>query len=301
MVSEGADIEGTVEEHRTPAAEVLRRFRRNRTAMTAFVVLCLLFVVGITFLGMSLCKVHWPYDPNSTDLQAKLKPPSSAHLLGTDNLGRDVLTRILHGAYISLTVGFVAVGIGIGIGVAVGAVSGYFGGWADNVIMRVVDALMCFPMFFLILTVIAVLGPGLWKVIIVMGVLSWPGIARLVRAEFLTLREMDYVTAARALGQRKRWIIFRHILPNAMAPVFVSAVLGVSGAILTEAGLSFLGFGVQPPQATWGNIVSDGRVYVLDAWWLILFPGLAILVTTLAFYLTGEGLRESLGGKESKL
>jgi peptide/nickel transport system permease protein len=161
--------------------------------------------------------------------------------------------------------------------------------------------MMCFPLFFLILTVIALLGPGLWKIIIVMGVLSWMGAARLVRAEFLTLRETDYVTAARALGQRRKWIIFRHILPNALAPVFVSAVLGVSGAILTEAGLSFLGFGVQPPQPTWGNIVSDGRVYVLDAWWLILFPGLAILVTTLAFYLTGEGLREALTSKESKL
>lgn len=300
-MSEGADKSVAVEERRTPVGEVLRRFRRNRTAMASFIVLCLLFVVGVTFLGLSAGKVHWPYDPNATDLQAKLKAPSWSHPLGTDNLGRDVLTRILHGAYISLTVGFVAVGIGIGIGVSVGAVSGYFGGWVDNVIMRIVDALLCFPMFFLILTVIALLGPGLWKIIIVMGVLSWPGTSRLVRAEFLTLREMDYVTAARALGQRKRWIIFRHILPNAMAPVFVSAVLGVSGAILTEAGLSFLGFGVQPPQATWGNIVSDGRVYVLDAWWLILFPGLAILVTTLAFYLTGEGLRESLGGKESKL
>lgn len=300
-MSEGAEKPVTIEEHRTPVGEMLRRFRRNRTAMPAFIVLCLLFVVGIAFLGMSWAKVHWPYDPNATNLQAKLKPPAWSHPLGTDNLGRDVLTRILHGAYISLTVGFVAVGIGIGIGVTVGAVSGYFGGWVDNVIMRVVDALLCFPMFFLILTVIALLGPGLWKIIIVMGVLGWPATSRLVRAEFLTLREMDYVTAARALGQRKRWIIFRHILPNAMAPVFVSAVLGVSGAILTEAGLSFLGFGVQPPQATWGNIVSDGRVYVLDAWWLILFPGLAILVTTLAFYLTGEGLREALGGKESKL
>ncbi len=300
-MSERAEETVPEEAPRTPLREALRRFRRNRTAMAAFVTLCLLFVVGLGFFGLSWGKVHWPYDPNATDLQAKLQPPSWRHPLGTDNLGRDVLTRILHGAYISLTVGFVAVGIGIGIGTAVGAVSGYFGGWVDNVVMRVVDALLCFPMFFLILTVIALLGPGLWKIVIVMGVLGWPATSRLVRAEFLTLREMDYVTAARALGQRKRAIIFRHILPNALAPVFVSAVLGVSGAILTEAGLSFLGFGVQPPQATWGNIVSDGRVYVLDAWWLILFPGLAILATTLAFYLTGEGLRESLGGKESKL
>lgn len=296
------DLDASLETvQRTPTADVLRRFRRNRIAMGAFITLCVLFAIGVTFFIFGKTGVHWPYDPYAVALESKLLPPSVSHPLGTDNLGRDVLTRILHGTYISLTVGFVAVGIIVTIGAAVGAISGYAGGWADNLIMRIVDALLCFPMFFLILTVIALLGPGLWKIIIVMGVLGWPSTSRLVRAEFLTLREADYVTAARALGARGRRIIFRHILPNALAPVFVSAVLGVSAAILTEAGLSFLGFGVQPPQPTWGNIVSDGKVYVLDAWWLIFFPGVAILITTLAFYLTGEGLREALQARESKL
>jgi len=289
------------ERYRSPAGEVLRRFRRNPVGMAAFVVLCLLFCVGGAFLLFARYGVHWPYDPNRTSLEEKLQAPSWRHPLGTDNLGRDVLSRILHGTYISLTIGFVAVGVSVTIGVVVGAVSGYLGGWVDNAIMRLVDALMCFPVFFLILTVIAILGPGLWKIVVVMGVLGWPATSRLVRAEFLTLRECDYVTAARALGQRSVWIIFRHILPNAMAPVFVAAVLGVSSMILTEAGLSFLGFGVQPPQPTWGNIIADGRTYMLDAWWLILFPGIAILVTTLAFYLTGEGLRDALRARESKM
>jgi len=280
--------------------EALRRFRRNRVSMAALILLVFLFVVGIGFFILGRCGVNWPYDPSVSALEAKLLSPSFRHLLGTDNLGRDVLSRMLQGAHISLTVGFVSVGIWVVMGVTVGAVSGYFGGWVDNVIMRVVDALMCFPMFFLILTVIALLGPGLWKIIIVMGLIGWPGFSRLVRAEFLTLRESDYVVAARALGQRPAVIIFRHILPNAMAPVFVSAVLGISGAILTEAGLSFLGFGVQPPQPTWGNIVADGKTYLLDAWWLILFPGVAILVTTLAFYLTGDGLRVALSPSEYK-
>ena len=285
---------------RSPMRDALRRFRRNRVSMSAFVLLCGLFVIGITFFVFGKTGVHLPYDPSETRLEDKLNAPDWKHPLGTDNLGRDVLCRILHGTYISLTVGFVSVGVSIVIGVAVGAVSGYFGGRLDNIIMRIVDALMCFPSFFLILTVIALMGPGLWKIIIVMGILGWTGISRLVRAEFLTLRESDYVSAARALGQRPLLIIFRHILPNALAPVFVAAVLGISGAILTEAGLSFLGFGVQPPQPTWGNIVSDGKTYVLDAWWLILFPGLAILVTTLAFYLTGDGLRVALSPSEHR-
>ena len=289
------------ERHRSPAGEVFFRFRHNAVGVTAFAALCLLVAVGVTFVLFAHYGVHWPHNPNKTNLEDKLQTPSWSHPLGTDNLGRDVLSRILHGTYISLTIGFVAVGVSITIGVTVGAVSGFLGGWVDNVTMRVVDALMCFPMFFLILTVIAILGPGLWKIVVVMGVLGWPGTSRLVRAEFLTLRESDYVMAARALGQRRVWIIFRHILPNALAPVFVSAVLGVSGMILTEAGLSFLGFGVQPPQPTWGNIIADGRTYVLDAWWLILFPGVAILVTTLTFYLTGEGLRDALRARESKM
>ena len=283
----------------TPWQRALRRFRRNQIAMTAFYTLCLLFVVGATFYIFQIARVNWPYNPNDPQLEAKLEGPSALHPLGTDNLGRDVLTRLLHGTYISLLVGFLAVSVSLTIGVFVGSVSGYFGGWIDNVLMRVVDAIKCFPQFFLILTVIALLGPSIWNVIVVIGLVSWTDTARLVRAEFLSLREMEYIRAARALGQQDHRIILSHLLPNAMAPIYVTAVLGVAGAIMTEAGLSFLGFGVQPPQASWGNIIADGKTYILDAWWLILFPGMAIFVTTLAFYLTGEGLRQAAEQKEN--
>ena len=284
----------------TPFQRGLRRFRRDRIAMMAFYLLVVLFVIAVTFLILKTANVSWPYNPNDPHLAHKLRPPSATHWLGTDNLGRDVLSRMLHGTSISLTVGFLAVGVAITIGITVGSISGYFGGWVDNVVMRIVDAIMCFPTFFLILTVIALLGPSIWNVIIVIGLVGWTDTARLVRAEFLSLREMEYVRAARALGQRDWLIIFRHVLPNALAPIYVTAVLGVAGAIMTEAGLSFLGFGVQPPQASWGNIIADGKTYILDAWWLILFPGLAIFVTTLAFYLTGEGLRQAFEQKEGK-
>jgi peptide/nickel transport system permease protein len=199
-----------------------------------------------------------------------------------------------------LTVGFIAVAVSLLIGVTVGAVSGYLGGWVDNVTMRIVDAILCFPTFFLILTAVALLGPNILNIIAVIGLVSWTGTARLVRAEFLTLRESEYVRAARTLGQRSLLIIFRHILPNAAAPIIVTAVLGIPEAILTEASLSFLGFGVQPPQATWGNIISDGKTYLLDAWWLIVFPGLAIFVAALSFYLAGDALRQASETRSEK-
>ncbi|MBV9463544.1 MAG: ABC transporter permease [Verrucomicrobiae bacterium] len=272
---------------------VWRNFRRDRLAVACLALLAILAVLAILFFAFGRAEVHWPYDPNLPQLEAKLQSPRASHWLGTDNLGRDVLTRMLHGTYISLTIGFVAVGVSLLIGVTVGAVAGYFGGWVDSVLMRMVDAIMCFPSFFLILTVVAILGPNIWNVVLVIGLVSWTGTARLVRAEFLTLRETQYVAAARAVGQKHGSIMFRHILPNAAAPILVTAVLGIPDAILTEAGLSFLGFGVQPPQPTWGNIIADGKTYILDAWWLILFPGIAILVTTLAFYLAGDALREA--------
>jgi len=277
----------------SPRARMLRRFFSNPAGVIPAIFLVVLAATAITFFFLSWKHVPFPSDPNQTNLAQKLLPPSAAHPLGTDNLGRDVWTRLLHGTYISLTVGFVAVVVSLTIGIIVGAVSGYLGGWIDNVLMRVVDALMCFPTFPLILTVVAYLGPSIWNVIVVIGLVSWTGTARLVRAEFLTLRESEYVRAAKAMGQNRLAIIFRHILPNAAAPILVTAVLGVPGAILTEAGLSYLGFGVQPPQATWGNIITDGKVYILEAWWLILFPGLAILLTALAFYLTGDALRKA--------
>ena len=201
---------------------------------------------------------------------------------------------MLFGSRVSLSVGFVAVAISICIGILVGAISGYYGRWIDTVLMRFVDIMLCFPSFFLILTVVALLGPSLFKVMVVIGITSWMGTSRFVRAEFLSLRERDFAQAAKALGVKDRRIIFRHILPNALAPVFVTATLDVATAILVEAGLSFLGFGVQPPAPSWGNILTEGRTYIFDAWWLTVFPGLAILATVLSFNLLGEGLRDAL-------
>ena len=232
-------------------------------------------------------------NPNITNLEQKLLPPNFVHWLGTDHLGRDVFSRMLHGAGISLMVGLMAVSVALSIGVFVGAVAGYCGGIVDQILMRLIDALLCFPTFFLILTAIALLGPSFFNIIIVMGLIGWTGTARLVRGEFLTLREAEYVNAARILGQQRWKIIAKHILPNAAGVILITAVLAIPDAILAEAGLSFLGFGVQPPEATWGNIIADGKTYLLDAWWLIFFPGLAILITSLSFYLAGDGLREA--------
>lgn len=286
------------------SAEIRRgfrhQFRKNTPAMAALFVMIVLFVGGMGYWVLNLAGVYWPADPVEPDPPVMLRAPCAEHPFGTDDLGRDVLARVLMGAHISLFIGFVAVSASIVIGVVLGSISGYFGGWVDTVIMRFVDMMMCMPRFFLILTVAAILRPSIWYIALVIGITGWMGTCRLVRAEFLTLREMDYVVAARASGAGHLRIIFRHILPNAMPPVFVSAVLGVAGAILAEASLSYLGFGVQPPEPSWGNIIAGGKQYILDAWWLIVFPGLAIFVTTLAFYVTGEGLRIALDPKETK-
>jgi peptide/nickel transport system permease protein len=235
-----------------------------------------------------------PYDPNFIDLKAVLMPPSAAHLLGTDTLGRDVLSRIIYGSRVSLKVGFVAVGLATLIGLLVGALAGFYGGWVDQVLMRLVDLMLCFPTFFLILAVIAVLEPSIGNIMAVIGLTSWMGVARLVRAEFLSLREREFVVAARALGASDARLILRHMLPNALAPVMVSATLGVAGAILTESALSFLGLGVQPPTPSWGNILTAGKDNIEIAWWLSFFPGLAILVTVMSYNLLGEGIREAI-------
>lgn len=233
-------------------------------------------------------------DPGAIDIAQRLQSPGWSHPLGTDDLGRDVLVRILYGARISLLVGFVAVGIATFIGILVGALAGYYGRWVDAIIMRFVDIMLCFPSFFLILAVIAFLEPSIWNIMIIIGLTSWMGVARLVRAEFLSLRERDFVVAIRALGARDARIIFRHILPNALSPVLVSATLGVAGAILTESALSFLGIGVQPPTPSWGNMLIAGKQTLGTAWWLSVFPGLAILVTVLGYNLLGEGIRDAL-------
>ena len=265
-----------------------RHFKKNRLGVGGLVIIVIVFFIAIFAPFLSL------YDPGKTDVSLKLKTPSFQHYLGTDQLGRDVFSRMLYGSQISLSVGFVAVGISILIGILVGAMAGYKGGWVDSLLMRFVDIMLSFPSFFLILTVVAILRPNIYNVMIVIGITSWEGTARFVRAEFLSLRERDYVQAARALGVKDRRIIFRHILPNALAPVFVTASLGVASAILIEAGLSFLGFGVQPPAPSWGNILTEGRTYIFDAWWLTVFPGLAILITVLSFNLFGEGLRDAI-------
>jgi len=265
-----------------------RYFKRNRLAVGGMA------IIIITFLIAGSASLLAPYDPGKTEISQKLKPPSPRHYLGTDNLGRDVFSRMLYGSRISLSVGFVAVAISIIIGILVGALAGYYVGWVDSFLMRFVDIMICFPSFFLILTVVALLGPSLFKVMVVIGITSWMGTSRFVRAEFLSLRERDFTQAAKALGVKDRRIIFRHILPNALAPVFVTATLDVATAILVEAGLSFLGFGVQPPAPSWGNILTEGRTYIFDAWWLTVFPGLAILITVLSFNLLGEGFRDAL-------
>ena len=249
-------------------------------------------IVGIMSLAALLAPWLAPYNPDTINVSALLQAPSAAHLMGTDALGRDVFSRILFGGRVSLWVGFVAVGIATAIGLVLGLVSGYFGKLVDEIIMRGVDVMLCFPSFFLILAVIAFLEPSLTNIMAVIGLTGWMGVARLVRAETLTIRERDYVQAARAAGAGSGRIIFRHILPNAISPVLVSATLGVAGAILTESSLSFLGLGVQPPDASWGNMLLDGKEVLGIAWWLSVYPGLAILVTVLGYNLLGESLRD---------
>ncbi len=252
------------------------------------------FMVAGLFLVSLFAPWLAPYDPSFIDIKAVLMPPSPDHWLGTDPLGRDVLSRIIFGSQVSLKVGFVAVGLATLIGILVGAMAGYYGGWVDLVLMRFVDLMLCFPSFFLILAVIALLEPSIWNIMVVIGVTGWMGVARLVRAEFLSLREREFVVAARALGASDVRLILCHLLPNALAPVMVSATLGVAGAILTESALSFLGLGVQPPTPSWGNILTAGKDNIEIAWWLSVFPGLAILVTVMSYNLLGEGIREAI-------
>ena len=264
-----------------------QRLRRNRMAMAGAAIVAVMFLLAL----VAPLAAH---DPGAIDIAHRLEGPGLQHWLGTDDLGRDVFARILYGARISLLVGFVAVGIATVIGIVVGAIAGYYGRWSDAVIMRFVDIMLCFPTFFLILAVIAFLEPSIWNIMVIIGLTGWMGVARLVRAEFLTLRERDFVLAARAIGASDARIIFRHILPSALSPVLVSATLGVAGAILTESALSFLGIGVQPPTPSWGNMLIVGKQTLGTAWWLSAFPGLAILLTVLGYNLLGEGIRDAL-------
>jgi peptide/nickel transport system permease protein len=256
-----------------------RRFKKNRLAVGGGILVIALFLIAVFAPAIS------PFNPDSIDRK---------HIFGTDDLGRDVLSRMIFGSRISLAVGFVAVGISTLIGMVLGALSGYYGGWLDRIIMRFIDIMLSIPTFFLILAVIAFIGPSIWNIMVIIGLTSWMGVARLVRAEFLSLKEREFVLAARAIGAGDFRIIFRHIMINSMAPVLISAILGVAGAVLVESALSFLGIGVQPPTPSWGNILSLGKDNIEIAWWLSVFPGLAILVTVLGYNLLGEGIRDSI-------
>lgn len=234
-----------------------------------------------------------PYSPIATSLDETLLPPGRKHWMGTDNLGRDVFARMLHGASISLKIGLVAVGIAMFIGIIVGALAGFYGGLVDIILSRVIEVVICFPFLFLILAVIVFLPPSIYNIMIVIGITRWTSIARYTRGEFMRFKEQEFTEAARALGASDKKIIFRHILPNSLAPVLVAATFGVANAILIEAALSFLGLGVQPPTPSWGEILSTGRQYIEIAWWLATFPGLAIFLTVTAYNLLGEGLRDA--------
>ncbi|PIE68453.1 MAG: peptide ABC transporter permease [Deltaproteobacteria bacterium] len=251
-------------------------------------------LVGTMALAALLAPAICPYDPNALDVNAILLPPGPHHLLGTDALGRDVFTRLVYGARVSLWVGFVAVGIAAFIGTVLGLIAGYIGGLVDELIMRGVDVMLCFPSFFLILAVIAFLEPSLHTIMVVIGLTSWMGVARLVRAETLSLKERDFIKAARLSGASVVRILVRHILPNALTPVLVAATLGIAAAILTESALSFLGLGVQPPVPSWGNMLMEGKDVMEIAPWLSVFPGLSILLTVLGYNVLGETLRDLL-------
>ena len=301
-----------------PLRERWNLFRRNRAALASF--FFLLFLFGVALTGLLLTRGTAPViDPTTVRLTQKLLPPLSPYdpevvapedappfglyLLGTDDFGRDLFARMLQGSFVSLTIGFVAVGISITVGIFFGGLAGYYGriklGFltVDTLIMRFVDIMLCFPTFFLILTVVALLPPSIYNIMIIIGLTSWMQTARFVRAEFLALRDQDFVLAARSQAIPEWRIIFLHMVPNALAPVLVSATIGVATAILTESALSYLGFGVQPPDATWGNILADGRAFVFDAPWLMFIPGFTILFVVLAFNLCGEGLREAFNPK----
>lgn len=266
--------------------DLLKRTVRHHLALIGLIILIPMFFCAV------FAPLIAPHDPIEPDIKKILSGPSFSHPFGTDTLGRDVFSRVLYGTRISLLVGFVSVGIAILIGLIVGSISGYFGGFVDEIIMRFVDLMMCFPTFFLILAVIAILEPSIWNIMIVIGLTSWMGTARLVRAEILSIKSKEYVLAAKAQGFGPLRIIFRHVLPNAVTPVYVVATLGIGGAILTESALSFLGIGVQPPTPSWGNILTQAKDNIEVAWWLSVYPGLAIFLTVMGYNLLGEGLRD---------
>lgn len=267
----------------------------HKPALVSLIIIFIIVILAIFAPFLS------PYDPFEINVEKILQPPSLEHPLGTDLLGRDVLSRMIYASRISLQVSIVAVGISLGIGIVLGAIAGYFGGVIDLLICRFIDIMLCFPTIFLILAMVAYLEPSILTIMIVIGLTSWMGVARLVRAEILSLKERDFILIAKIYGASTFRIIFKHLLPNAFPPIFVSGSLGLGQAILIESALSFLGIGVQPPVPSWGNMLIEGKETLEVAWWLSFFPGMAILITVLAFTILGESLQEILNPRKRNL
>ncbi|WP_427338236.1 oligopeptide ABC transporter permease [Caloranaerobacter sp. DY30410] len=296
-----ADAKSVVENNRfiqyekgvSPWQLAFDRLKKNKLAMFGFTVLAILVFLAI------FAPLVTTHGRDTIDPLRVFEPPSKEHWLGTDELGRDVYTRLIYGARVSLSVGLVSTGIAAVIGVTLGAIAGYFGGWVDNFIMRIVDIFLCFPFFVMAITMAAILGPSIWNVMLIRGILSWTGIARLVRAEVLSLKEREFIEAARALGLNSKEIIINHILPNVFAPIIVAVTLGIAGGILSEAGLSFLGLGVKQPRPSWGNMLSAAQSMrsLRLHWWLWIPPGILVFITVLSINLLGDGLRDALDPK----
>lgn len=288
VILQAPEPDEEAQERRKGVRRALRHLYRRKTALVG-VLIILLFLVTAAF-------APWlaPYDPLAQDLMDTLKPPSLQHPFGTDDLGRDLLSRVIYGTRISLAVGVIAVGIGLVVGIVLGAVAGYWGGRWDMVIIAIADTVWAFPEILLAIGLVAILQPGLSSAMIALGIVTWPQYARVARGQFLALREREFVLAARSLGASDLRIIRQHMLPNAISPLIVLASMGMAGAILVEASLSFLGLGAQPPQPSWGSTLAAGRNFIHMAPWMTIFPGLAIMVTVLGFNLLGDALRDIL-------
>lgn len=278
-------------------SRTLRRFLSHRLALVGLLMMVVLILIAV------LAPAIAPYDPTRANFKALNQPPSATHWLGTDGVGRDVLSRMMYGARVSLTVGILAVALYLLIGVALGATAGLLGGWVDNVIMRFTEVMMCFPSFVFMLILVNILGASVFNIVLVIGIFGWTGIARLIRGQVLSIRELDYVMAARSLGSSEFHILTRHVVPNLFGPLIVAATMGIGGAILAEAGLSFLGLGIAKPNPTWGAMLSDARspAEIAEQPWLWLVPGIAISLTVLAVNFIGDGLRDALDVRSDRV
>ncbi len=290
ITEDSRDLRIPLRKQRTFWGDAWRRLRAHNPARLGMLIIVSLILVAV------LAPVVVPYDPKlDSNLALRLKSPSGEHPFGTDSLGRDVLIRVAHGARISLRVGLLAVGIALLVGTPLGLIAGFLGGWVDNVSMRLMDIVLAFPGMLLAIAIVAMRGPGLNNTMIAIGIVYIPPFARLTRSMVLSLKEQEYVTAARCVGVRDMRLIFRHVLPNSLAPVIVQGTLSLANAILDAAGLGFLGLGAQPPHPEWGAMLSDSYKYLTTgAWWVLLFPGLAIMLSVLGFNLFGDGLRDAL-------